>query len=330
MWQKLAIALGGGIAAALLFAVTATGTVEGIFLAYLAPLPLMIVAIGWGLSYGAAGGAIAIAAVAMFAGPLSAAIYAATLPLPAWLLACAAIRQPGAALRRLVPATGPGQTPAGALLIVAAAISVVSGLVLLCGILIYYRGFQPGLDALSAVFSANLKEALDQGLALPDGLTEPALAKSVAYYMPAALSAGTTLMLCLNLYAAGRLVQLSQLRPVAWRSLPNSLLLPKWLAIALAASVVLAFTLPEPLAIGALIVAAPLAIAFVLQGLAVIHALTRGFAMRGPMLAGVYMTLFVITRSALATLAGVGLLESFLLFRARAATPPQINPSVKS
>ena len=56
MLQRVGIAAGAGIAAALLFAVTAKGTMLALFLAYLAPLPIFIVSLGWGLDIGALAG----------------------------------------------------------------------------------------------------------------------------------------------------------------------------------------------------------------------------------------------------------------------------------
>ncbi len=324
MMQKFAIALGGGLAAALLFASTNANSAQSAVLGYLAPLPLMIVAIGWGLPYGALGGVIAVAAVALLVGPLSAALCAAVFTIPSWLLSLGAVLRPGALLRRIFNAPESDRLPTGALLVFVAALSALSALIAFCATVFYYNGFQPALDAMMAEIADSVKEALGQDLALPAGLTEQSMLKSVAYYLPAGVAAMTTAMFSLNLYVAGRLIHISLLRPQPWRSLSQTLLLPQWLAFGLAACLALGFSLPEPFALAALIIAAPMATAFVLQGLAVIHAMTRGLLLRGAMLAGVYITLFIISRSALTILACLGVLESFFMFRANAliSRPP--------
>ena len=47
MPQMILVGLGAGAAAALLFASITTGTALSLFLAHLAPLPILIVALGW-------------------------------------------------------------------------------------------------------------------------------------------------------------------------------------------------------------------------------------------------------------------------------------------
>ena len=49
MMQRIGIAIGAGLAAALLFALTAKDTMLAATLASLAPLPIVIAALGWGL-----------------------------------------------------------------------------------------------------------------------------------------------------------------------------------------------------------------------------------------------------------------------------------------
>ena len=56
MLHRLVVAIGAGCAAALLFAVSAQSSLLAMTLAYLAPLPIMIATLGWGLD----GGAIAV------------------------------------------------------------------------------------------------------------------------------------------------------------------------------------------------------------------------------------------------------------------------------
>ncbi len=73
MLHRLVVAIGAGCAAALLFVVSAQSSLLAMALAYLAPLPIMIATLGWGLDGGAIAAAISIAVLAVIAEPLSAA-----------------------------------------------------------------------------------------------------------------------------------------------------------------------------------------------------------------------------------------------------------------
>ena len=71
MLHRFIVAIGAGCAAALLFAVSAQSSVLAMALAYVAPLPIMIATLGWGLDAGAIAGAISIAVLAVVTEPLS-------------------------------------------------------------------------------------------------------------------------------------------------------------------------------------------------------------------------------------------------------------------
>src|ERR1700688_948410 len=80
----LVIALAAGAASALMFASIISGALISLVLFYLAPLPLMVAAIGWGpLSAGIGGIAAACGLGAVFGLPYCIA-YAVVLPLPPW------------------------------------------------------------------------------------------------------------------------------------------------------------------------------------------------------------------------------------------------------
>ena len=87
MLHRFVVAIGAGCAAALLFAVSAQSSLLAMALAYLAPLPIMIATLGWGLDGGAIAAAISIAVLAVVAEPLSALVFAGSVAVPAWALA---------------------------------------------------------------------------------------------------------------------------------------------------------------------------------------------------------------------------------------------------
>src|SRR4029079_16938889 len=80
------IALIAGIASALMFASIVSGALISLVLFYLAPLPLMVAALGWGPLSAASGGiAASIGLGAIFGIPLCIA-FAVAIALPAWWL----------------------------------------------------------------------------------------------------------------------------------------------------------------------------------------------------------------------------------------------------
>src|SRR3984885_6606089 len=80
------IALAAGAASALMFASMVSGALISVLLLYLAPLPLMVAALGWGPLCATIGGiAAAIALGALFGLPYCIAFVVA-IALPAWWL----------------------------------------------------------------------------------------------------------------------------------------------------------------------------------------------------------------------------------------------------
>ena len=68
MIQIVLVGLGAGAAAALLFASVVSGSLAAVFLFYLAPLPIMIAALGWSHMAGLIAAASATALVAILSG----------------------------------------------------------------------------------------------------------------------------------------------------------------------------------------------------------------------------------------------------------------------
>ena len=79
MMQRFGMAIGAGLAAALLFAVMAKGTLLAVALAYLAPLPIVIATLGWGLDMGALAAVVAGAVRAGVVDPCPAALFASSI-----------------------------------------------------------------------------------------------------------------------------------------------------------------------------------------------------------------------------------------------------------
>jgi len=144
-------------------------------------------------------------------------------------------------------------------------------------------------------------------------------------YAPAAIAASTALMLIFNLYAAGRVTQLSQRLNRPWLDIPTQLRLPAPLAaITIAAGATWMFA-PEPFDPFAAAIAAPLGLIFCFQGLAVLHALSRRTPGRTALIFTLYFAFFLAPRWVGLALTLIGLAESVASLRARQTAQPFRN-----
>jgi len=87
MLNRIGMGIGAGLASALLFVVTVQGTALALALAYLAPLPIMIATLGWGVDAGLVALCAACAVVAGAIEVFSGVLFGLTVALPAWGLA---------------------------------------------------------------------------------------------------------------------------------------------------------------------------------------------------------------------------------------------------
>ncbi|MBV8474574.1 MAG: DUF2232 domain-containing protein [Hyphomicrobiales bacterium] len=316
--NRFALPIGAGIAAALLFVVTTKGTAIAMALAYLAPLPLMIATVGWGLVSGAAAAAIASICVVIAVDPLSGLMFALTVALPSWALAAfstaGGIRRPWRKND-----TPPEWVSVGAIVAFAAGLSAMIGVGGLTALIVVYGSFEKGLQAFADSLAPALQEAAGAGSVLPEGQSVDDFALAIVRLSPAAIAASTFLMSCVNLYAAARSTKLSHRLRRPWADLPSAFLLPASVAVLAIVALALAFALPAPADQFAWVIAGPLLAAFVMQGLAVLHALSRGLAMRPWLLTALYICCAMRSTWTLPAIAFIGVVESFATLRARAA-----------
>jgi len=149
MAQNVLVGLGAGAAAALLFASVASGALVSILLFYLAPLPILIAALGWSHWSGLLAAVTAAACLGFAFGTLFFAAFLIGIAVPAWWLGYLAM------LAR--PADGAGGDvewyPPGRLVLWAAALGAVA---ITVGLL------QLGTD--EASIRSSLKAGLEYGL----------------------------------------------------------------------------------------------------------------------------------------------------------------------
>jgi hypothetical protein len=287
MAQILLVGVGAGIASALLFASIISGALLSLFLFYLAPLPIMIAALGW--SHWSALIAALVAAAGLALG-LSSYLFMAFLigiGLPAWWLSYLAL------LARPVE-TPAGQTlewyPVGRLVIWAA---IIGSLVVIAVLLTLGQTEEAVRGELRRAFETLLRRSVtSEARNLSDYSQRIDALVAIA---PPTAAVSVTFINALLLWLAGRIVIMSgRLRrpwpDVAQMSFPP--VAPVLLAAA-ATGVLLASRLGL-LGMISGIVAASLATAYAILGFAVLHSITRGFNARGLVLGLAYVTVVLI------------------------------------
>jgi Predicted membrane protein (DUF2232) len=323
MLHRFVVAIGAGCASALLFAVSAQSNVLAMALAYLAPLPIMIATLGFGLDAGAIAGAISVAALAVLAEPLSALLFAASVAAPAWALAAFSI-VPIAKYFKADKPDGPVYPSVGAVVTLAALFGMIGAAAVLTTVIVIYGGYSEGARQVAASVATLAADAFDGA---PGELTARQFADALVRFGPPAIAASTLMMLGVNLYAAARSTQLSHNLRRPWPDLPASLALPWPLGVAFLACLAAFYALPSPAAQYFSIGAGGLGAALALQGLAVAHALSRGLKMRPLMLVALYACCVLRAKYTLPVLAALGLIDTFLRLRARAALIPAPTPT---
>src|ERR1700681_2005928 len=306
------IAMAAGCASALMFASIISGALISLLLFYLAPLPLMMAALGWGpLSATIGGIAAAMGLGAIFGLPYCIA-FAVTVALPAWWLGHLAL------LGRPVTngvSSGNGASP------VAPDLEWYP----VGRILIWITGFA-ALTTMAALLTlgtdaATITGALRRGLLRIIGPRDPASAGETEQWIdalvtiaPAAAAIVAMMTLALNLWLAARITATSGRLHRPWPELKTAALPPMTL-VALSLAIAFCFT-GGLVAMIAEIVTAALLMAYALIGFAVLHTLTLALKRRGLWLSGTYAIVLVIGWPILAMVA-LGLADAIFGFRRR-------------
>jgi len=306
------IGAGAGLVSAALIASAATSTP---FLLYLAPLPISLAGLGWGSVAGLVAALAGTLVTATVLGPAPAVIFAVGLGAPLALLCYLAL------LNRAPTATGDGGAqvewyPIGRLVGWAA---IIGGTLAAFLVVLYGKDVETLKDAIKPFLQQSaLKTQFDEA-------TIDNLSAILARGMPAAFAAIWQTVILFNLWLAGVIVQASgrALRP--WPQL-DDIEVPSGFFLAFTVTLVLSFV-PGVAGLVATGFAGALLFAYVLQGLSILHAFTRGMPFRGLMLASIYLGIVLLGWVAI-VVAIIGLSEPMLRLRERAASrgrPPQTD-----
>jgi hypothetical protein len=292
--QIVLVGLGAGAAAALLFASVVSGSIAAIFLFYLAPLPILIAALGWSQVAGLIAAALATAVVSLLSGTFFIAV--PVIAFGAWWLGYLTLLARPAA-------NGAGNTldwyPVGRLVLWAA---VIGTMVVAAAV--------PNFGTDQETLQAGLRKTYERILG------DQARIDLLVIAVPPAAAVFSTVTNLLNLWLAARIVKISGRLTRPWPELP-ALTLPASAAGLLAAAIAGSF-LPDLAGVLSGALAASLTMAFAILGYAVLHAITRGMNTRGVVLAGVYATTLMFTWPLLAA-SILGLADTVLNIRGRIA-----------
>jgi hypothetical protein len=320
MLQIVLIGVGAGAAAALLFATMVSGALLSILLFYLAPLPILIAALGWSHWSALLAAFIGAAALGAVFNPFLFVIFLVAIGLPAWWLGyLALLGRPSQ--------TGPDAMdwyPAGHLVVWAALLgALVVGAAVLhlasdeetlraalrSGIERAFRGSRPSEGAPTEIPGiGNLQRLID----------------FLVMILPPAAAVLATLTNLLNLWFAGMIVRISGRLRRPWPDL-SAMSFPSYAPLLVAIAAAASF-LPGIIGTLAGVLTAAMLIAYAALGLAVLHAVTRGLRGRAFMLGGTYALLAFVGWPVL-MIALLGLAESAIDLRGRMAsrlppTPP--------
>ena len=340
MTKDIPVGAGAGLVAALLFGVLLKGSALAILLYLLAPLPILIVGLGWSHRAALAAVVSGALALALFVSPYLGLAFAAYLALPAWWLAYLAL------LGRSKADGTIEWYPTGRLLAWVAGTAALAFIAIAVIAAPDYDTFRAQLATMSRrvvqvqvqrgripppAQTAPSNEAqsgnTDQPAEKPAESTAPQsqgdaqtgekaddlaseVADALASAAPAIAAQGLTILFTFYLWAAARIVQISGrlLRP--WPDLPSTVM-PRAALLVFAAALTLAMVPGYPGALGIALIGA-FSAAFALQGLAAFHDRSRGRPGRFALLAGRYVLLFLTQGVAMLALILFGIADTAL------------------
>ena len=306
--EKL-IPIAGGAASAALTLSVLSGFGGTVVLAYLALLPLFVVAFGWGIRAGQVAALIGTALTFAFGGLTVGLIYAGTTAVPAWLVNRQAL------LGRKLPDGSANWYPVGHILCQLTAL----GAIVTAAAAVVHIDVPGGFQAAVAGY---VDRILSAHFALPPADRQVVAARLVPV-LPGATVMSWIVMITINAALAQALVVRTgkNRRPTpAYGSLD----LPEWISWVLVAAAAVTLFAGGTLEYVGRNLTMILAMPFFLSGLGFIHVLARQLAAPGLALTIVY-TIVVFSGWAVLAVAGLGMIERWADLRTRLAA--RLGPS---
>jgi len=319
------IALIAGAASALMFASIVSGALISLVLFYLAPLPLMVAAIGWGPLYASLGGiAAAIGLGAIFGLPYCIA-FALTVALPAWWLGhLVLLGRHVASVTTTAAISAPAEPeiewyPVGRILLWIAGFAMLTTIAALLTL-------GTDADAITGTLQRGLTRILRATDPQATGEADQFI-EALVRIAPAAAAIVSMMTLTLNLWLSAKVTATSGRLRRPWPDLKTAELPAMTLAV-LCIALAFCFT-GGLLAIVAQIATAALMMAYALTGFAVLHTLTLALKSRAFWLSTTYAAVVVFGWPVIAMVI-LGLADAVFGFRERflrSRQPPPLPTS---
>lgn len=318
--QNIGVSLLGGVTATVIFAVVARGGGGGLFMALVAPLPILIVALGFGVVHGATSAILASVILTFWPSPQAGMLFGVTIGLPAFLAAYAASGAPRGR-RDLLTAN----LPSWAALAPALALVTVAIVWLIAETVSHGGSLDEALSEIRGRIYLLLEE-MAKSEELKDKIEPKEMSGVVARAMPAIAASYSLMILVINLWVAGRVAQASDLLSRPWPDIAMEFHLPRFVGALFVTGLVLSF-FPAPYGAIGLVLLLPLGLLLAFQGLAVVHVYLRGSKSSALVLSIMYFTLGLLVWP-LTFFAALGLADIVFDFRKRfAARIPADTPT---
>ncbi len=318
----VATGIGAGLVSALLTAVIVKATPLAAVLYLLAPIPVLIVSLGWDHRSGLIAALVGGLAIALILSPLSGLGFALITALPAWWLSYLAL------LGR------PGQDgtmewyPVGRLLAwvagTAALTIIAAGVISTGG---DYGAFDQNARAVSEAFVTS--QFTTSGPDALDAETREELISIFARLTPFLSAQGFATVLAIYLWAAARIVHASKRLPRPWPFVPE-LVMPRSAGLILIGAIIVASLFDGFIGALGMALSGAFLMAFALQGLAAIHDRTQGKSGRSFLLSAIYVLIFVTQGILVVALALFGIADTVFGLRRRFGSRPTPPPTLST
>ena len=324
MIANIAIAIAAGCASALMYASVISRVRVSLALLYLAPLPLMVAAIGWGPLAGGAGGIAAASGIALLFGLPYAIAYVIMAALPAWWLGhLVMLGRPVANAATVGNGAAPAAPamewyPTGRLLLWIAGFGFLTTMTALLPL---------GTD--STEIAATMRDGLFAALkarGVEASHDMDRVVNLLVAAVPAFMVMGVMKMLTVNLWLAGKIAATSGRLNRSWPDIRGTTLPPMTMV---ALCVALAFSFSGGLlALVAQVASSALLMAYALTGFAVLHTLTLSSPGRTVWLGVTYVIMLALIWPVIVMVV-LGLADAMFGFRERylRSRPPPLPVS---
>lgn len=306
------VGIGAGLVSALLFSVVITGSPLAALLYSAAPLPIFIASLGWNHRSGLFATAAGALAIAIALAPTGGIAFALIIGLPAWWIAYLALLARGDAQGNVE------WYPLGNLMLWIAA---TAALATVGSALVMTTDYETYRSVIARMIENLLNEMVRGKLiTLSADVPVKELAQSLAPAVPLGIGASFVTTITANLWLAARTVKMSDRLPRPWPFIPSTSLPRQALLLLLGAGA--AALMGGFIGVAATALVGALLAAFMFSGLCLLHDISRGRPWRLPMLVSVYVALVVMQAVLTPLLAVIGVVDTLLGLRRRAALPP--------